>query len=40
VLFAELVDVEAFVFLFIVFSIIGAIVALFAIHARVREWRT
>jgi hypothetical protein len=41
VLFAEVVvDVEAFVFLFIVFSIIGAIVALFAIHARVREWRT
>ena len=40
VLFAELVDEEAFVFLFIVFSIIGAIVALFAIHARVREWRT
>ena len=40
VLFGELVDVEAFVFLFIVFSIVGAIVALFAVHARVREWGT
>jgi hypothetical protein len=40
VLFGEFVEVEAFDFLFVVFSIIGAIVALFAIHARVREWRT
>ncbi len=39
VLFAELVGEEALVFFFIVLSIIGAIVALFAIHARVREWR-
>jgi hypothetical protein len=41
VLVAELVDgVQAFVFFFVVLSIIGAIVALFAIHARVKEWRT
>jgi hypothetical protein len=40
VLFAELVNEEALVFFFIVISIIGAIVALFAIHARVREWDT
>ncbi|MDP9194036.1 MAG: DUF2157 domain-containing protein [Acidobacteriota bacterium] len=40
VLFEEFVSVDAFVFLFIVFSVIGAIIALFAIHARVREWRT
>jgi hypothetical protein len=38
VLFAEIVKEEALVFLFFVLSIIGAIVALFAIHARVREW--
>ena len=31
---------EALTFFFIVLSIIGAIAALFAIHARVREWRT
>ncbi len=40
VLFAEVVNEEALVFFFIVLSIIGAIVALFAIHARVREWHT
>ena len=38
VLFAEVVNEEALIFFFIVLSIIGAIVALFAIHARVREW--
>jgi Predicted membrane protein (DUF2157) len=40
VLFAELVNEDALTFFFIVLSVIGAIVALFAIHARVREWRT
>jgi hypothetical protein len=40
VLFAEVVGEDALIFFFIVLSIIGAIVALFAIHARVREWRT
>jgi hypothetical protein len=40
VLFAKLVNEEALVFFFVVLSIIGAIVALFTIHARVREWRT
>ncbi|HEU4886562.1 MAG TPA: DUF2157 domain-containing protein, partial [Thermoanaerobaculia bacterium] len=39
VLFAEVVDEEALIFFFIVLSVIGAIVALFAIHSRVREWR-
>jgi len=38
VLFVELVDAEALALLFIVFSVIGAIVALIAIHARVKEW--
>jgi hypothetical protein len=38
VLFAEIVNEEVMIFFFIVLSIIGAIVALFAIHARVREW--
>jgi hypothetical protein len=38
VLFAEVVREETLIFLFGVLSIIGAIVALFAIHARVREW--
>jgi hypothetical protein len=40
VLFAEVVGEEALTFLFVVLSIIGAIACLFAIHARVREWRT
>lgn len=40
VLFAHLVREEALIFFFMVVSLIGAIVALFAIHARVREWRT
>jgi hypothetical protein len=39
VLFATLTNDDALTFLFIVLSIIGAIIALFAIHARVREWR-
>jgi hypothetical protein len=40
VLFVELVGGEALPFFFIVLSIIGAIVALIAIRARVQEWRT
>jgi hypothetical protein len=42
VLFAALVSEDAggFIFFFIVLSIIGAIAALFAIHARVREWHS
>lgn len=40
VLFAQLVKEEVFALLFHLLSVIGAIVALFAIHARVREWRT
>lgn len=40
VLFAEIVNEEALTFFFIVVSIIGAIVALFAIHARVKEWQS
>jgi hypothetical protein len=38
VLFAELVNEEALVLFFVILSVIGAIVALFAIHSRVREW--
>jgi hypothetical protein len=38
VLFAHLVEIDVFIYLFIVLSVIGAIVALFAIHARMREW--
>jgi Predicted membrane protein (DUF2157) len=38
VLFAEIVNEEALLFFFIILSVIGAIVALFAIHSRVREW--
>jgi hypothetical protein len=40
VLFAQVVQEEVLIFFFMVVSLIGAIVALFAIHARVREWRT
>jgi hypothetical protein len=39
VLFIHLVDEETLDFLFLVLSSIGAIVALIAIHARVKEWR-
>jgi hypothetical protein len=38
VLFAHLVEIDVLIYLFIVLSVIGAIVALFAIHARMREW--
>jgi hypothetical protein len=40
VLFFHFVDGEALNLFFVVVSIIGAIVALVAIHARVKEWRT
>jgi hypothetical protein len=39
VLFAHFVTIDVLIFLFVAVSIIVAIVALFAIHARVREWR-
>lgn len=39
VLFAEIVEEVALTFFFVVLSVIGAIVALFAIHSRVKEWR-
>jgi hypothetical protein len=39
VLFGHLVHEEVLIFLFLVCSTIGAIVALIAIHARVKEWR-
>ncbi|HEV7766829.1 MAG TPA: DUF2157 domain-containing protein [Thermoanaerobaculia bacterium] len=39
-LLAELVDFEAIVLLFVVVSVIGAIVALVVIHGRVKEWRS
>lgn len=38
VLFAEIVDEAGLIFFFIVLSVIGAIVTLFAIHSRVKEW--
>ncbi len=38
VLFAWIVDDEV-MFLFVILSVIGAIVALFAIHARTKEWQ-
>ncbi|MFL6246364.1 MAG: DUF2157 domain-containing protein [Thermoanaerobaculia bacterium] len=38
VLFASIVDEEALIFFFVILSVIGAIVSLFAIHARMREW--
>ena len=40
VLFATIVKRDVPIFFFVILSVIGAIVALFAIHARVREWRT
>jgi Predicted membrane protein (DUF2157) len=40
VLFAHFVQEEVLIVFFMVVSLIGAIAALFAIHARVREWRT
>ena len=40
VLVDHLVQDETLSFFFGVLSVIGAIVALFAIHARVREWRS
>jgi hypothetical protein len=40
VLLAHLIDVEAIVLLLIVVSVIGAIVSLVVIHARVKEWRS
>ena len=39
VLFAEIVHVEVLILFFVILSVIGAIVALFAIHSRVREWQ-
>jgi hypothetical protein len=40
VLCFEFVDDSAFTLFFITLSVIGAIVTLFAVHARVKEWRT
>lgn len=40
VLVADLIDVEAFTLLFVIASVIGAIVSLIVIHARVKEWRS
>jgi hypothetical protein len=40
VLFAEVVDENALVLFFVILSVIGAIVSLFAIHSRMREWRS
>lgn len=40
VLFAEMVRDDDWVFLIVLVSVIGAIVGLLAIHARVKEWRT
>lgn len=39
VLMAELLDWNALMFFVVILSVIGAIVALLTIHARVREWR-
>ena len=39
VLFAWIVDEDGLIFFFVILSVIGAIVSLFAIHARMREWQ-
>jgi Predicted membrane protein (DUF2157) len=40
VLFVDLIDSETLTFPFVILSVIAAIAGLFAIHARVKEWRS